>query len=120
MSAVTADNIIREDFKLGLVIHGRVIAEQKRLALHAAIGLLRKLTHNDLALINARGFIIDDMLEQLAALAMRHSMINNKRRVCMLLALEQAHTTQANLGIFASAAHKELTTQHITRIDISE
>ena len=65
---------------------------------HAAVGLLRVRADDDLALEDARRLVVDHRLEQLAALAMRHRMVDDERRVGMLAAAEHGGAVDLRLA----------------------
>ena len=83
-------HVVGEDLEFRLVVHGAALGQEQRRRHHAAVGLLGVGRHDDLALEDAGRLAVDDGLEQLAAVAMGHGVVDHQRRVGMLPALDHA------------------------------
>ena len=70
------------------------------------------LAHENFALKDARRLIMQDMFEKLAALAVRHGVVDNKRRIRVLLSRQQRSAGQGYFGVLAMQARKNLAAQH--------
>ena len=92
---MAALHVVGEDLELGLVAHRGVLGEEERRRHHLAVGLLCVRAHDDLALEDAARAVIDRRLEQLAALAARHGMIDDERHIRMAVAIEHADAVRA-------------------------
>ena len=106
---MAADHVVGEDFELGLVVHAGVLAEHERLALHAAVGLLGVLAHDDLTLEYSGRLVIEDVTEKLAADAIGHGVVDNQRRIRMLLAAQQRQAAERDRRMFALEPRENLT-----------
>ena len=115
--AVAADHVVGKDFQFRLVVGFRFVRKQQRARHHLGVGLLRVLAHHDLALENATAFVVEHRLELLAAFAVARRMIDQKRRVDVFLALEQADAANGALGALAGKAHEHLVA-HQLRIGV--
>ena len=106
--AMSADDIVRENLELRLVVHRRAFGQHERVALHAAVGLLRMGTHDDLALIDAGRIVFENVPEEFAARAMRHGMIDDERRVGQPRAIEQREARKRDGGMLPDHARENL------------
>ena len=82
--AVAAHHVVGEDLELGLGIELGRLGEQERLGHLLAVGLLRVGRDDDLALEHAARLAVEHGLEQLAAGAAGHGMLDEQRGVAML------------------------------------
>src|SRR5262245_52873460 len=81
---MAADHVVGENLKLGLGIEfGRLRQEQRPRHL-LAVGLLRARRDDDLALEYPARIAVEHTLEELAAHAMRHAVLDQERGVAML------------------------------------
>ena len=86
---MAAHHVVGEDFELRLRIELRRLGEQQRLRHLLAVGLLRVGSDDDLALKHAARLSVHHDLEQLAARAARHGMLDQKGGVGMLTPAHQ-------------------------------
>ena len=96
--AVAADDVVGVDLELGLGIELGVRRQHQHLRHLLAVGLLRVGAHDDLALEHAARVVVEHALEQLAAGAPRHGMIDDERRVDVLAAARQEGAGQIDLA----------------------
>src|SRR5512135_1685778 len=76
--AMAADHVVGENLKLGFRVELRRLREQQRLRHLLAVGLLRIGRDDDLALENTARLAVENRLEQLAAGATRHGMLDEQ------------------------------------------
>ena len=86
---MTAHDVICKDFELRLGVKLGRLGQQKSMRDLMAIGFLRVAVHVDLALDDPARLVVEDQLEELAAFAFRHSMIDDERRIVMLISAAQ-------------------------------
>ena len=86
---MAADHVVGEDLKLGLGIELGQFGQQQRAGHLLAVGLLRAGRDDDLALEHAARLVVEHALEQLAARAAGHAVLDEERRVAMLLAAHE-------------------------------
>ena len=83
--AVAADDVVGIDLELGLGIELGIRRQHQRLRHLLAVGFLRVRADDDLALEDAARRAVEHALEQLAALAARHRVIDDQRRIDVLV-----------------------------------
>ena len=105
---MAADHVVGEDLELRLGIELGRLGEQQRLRHLLAVGLLRAGRDDDLALEHAARLVVEHALEQLAARAARHAMIDHQRRVAMLLAAHQERAGDVERPPFAGEGRIDL------------
>ena len=105
---MAAHHVVGEDLKLGLRIELGRLGEQKRLGHLLAVGLLGVRRDDDLALEDAARLAVEHGLEQLAARAMRHRMLDEQRRVAMLTAAHEQCAGNIEDRAFAGEAREGL------------
>src|SRR5512143_2728509 len=105
---MAAHHVVGEDLKLGLGIEFGRLGEQERLGHLLAVGLLRVGRDDALALENAARLAVEHGLEQLAAGAMRHGMLDEERGVAMLAAAQEERAGNVERRAFAGKARESL------------
>ena len=96
-----AHDIVGIDLELGLGVELRIRRQHQRLGHLLAIGLLRIGPHDDLALEHAACATIQNALEQLAAFAAGHRVIDDQRRVDVVGAAPEEAAGDIELCILA-------------------
>src|SRR5258708_38685952 len=107
-------DVISEDFQLRFVVCFGSVRQQQRVRHHASIGFLRTRTHDDLALENASTFVVEHRLEDFAAVAAGHCVVEHERSVRMLTSPEQICPSQTDCRALAGAADEQLIACHLT------
>ena len=99
--AMAADHVVGIDLELGLGVELRLLRQHERLRHLLAVGLLRVGAHDHLALEDAARAVGQHALEQLAALAARHRMIDDQRGVDVLGAAAEEAAGDVELAALA-------------------
>ena len=86
---MAAHHVVGENLKLRLGIELGALRQQQRARHLLAVGLLRAGRDDDLALEHAARLAVEHALEQLAAHAARHAVLDQERGVAMLMAAQQ-------------------------------
>jgi hypothetical protein len=94
---VAADHIVGIDLELRLGIELGVRRQHENLRHLLAVGLLRVGSHDHLALEHAARIAVEHALEQLAARAARHRVVDDERRVDVLTAARQKRAGESGL-----------------------
>ena len=98
---MAADHVVGEDLQFRLVVHAGAVRQQQRLRLHRAVGLLRERRHADLALKHAGRGVVDDVAENLAALAARALVPHEQRRVGVIAPAQQRRAAEPCLHVLS-------------------
>ena len=96
--AMAAHHVVGEDLEFRLGVELRRLRQQQRVAGLLAVGLLGVAPDDDLALEDAAGVVVHHALEEFAAGAARHLVVDHETRVGVLVAAEQIGAGDLRVG----------------------
>ena len=111
-AAVGALDVIGVNLQRGLAVHGRVVAQQQRLAGLLRVRLLRELADEDFAFEHAAGFVGQHVLVQLVAGAIGGGVVEQRVIVAVLLAAEDDQPVERRLGVLAGEDAVQIVARH--------
>ena len=106
--AMAADDVVGVDLQLRLGVELGIRRQHQHLRHLLAVGLLRVRAHDDLALEDAARVPVEHALEQLAAGALGNRVVDDERRVDVLVAAGQEGAGQVDLAAGAGEQDADL------------
>ena len=110
---MAAGDVVGEDLQFRLVHHLTVVGQEQTVGLHLAVGLLRDLADDDLALENAGGITVDHRLEHLAADTARRRVVGEQGRIRELAVTEQRRAVDDRVGVRARDVQVDLVAREL-------